>query len=91
MIHYLMYASILGALALYSANSNDYELVRMLLDMTPRGKDMGPNALSISVDGRKLAFIGPTEYTVCVVDARSLDEVQIKLFFKMDFVGLKFV
>ncbi|KAK3717349.1 hypothetical protein QZH41_011587, partial [Actinostola sp. cb2023] len=72
---FLFSSGSLGALAMYSANNNDYELVRMLLDMTPRNKDMGPCALSISHDSRKLAFIGPSEYTVCVVDARSLDEV----------------
>lgn len=64
-----------GALAMYSAGNDNYDLVRMLLDMTPRNEDLGPNALSVSHDSKRLAFIGPSEYTICVVDARSLDEV----------------
>jgi hypothetical protein len=52
----------------------------MLLDMTPRNEDLGPNALSVSHDSKRLAFIGPSEYTVCVVDARSLDEVSFDGF-----------
>lgn len=34
-----------------------------------------PNALALSGDGRLLAFVGPSKYTVTVMDAHSLDEV----------------
>ncbi|XP_031573056.1 WD repeat-containing protein 90-like, partial [Actinia tenebrosa] len=72
---FLFSSGSLGALAMYSAGNDSYDLVRMLLDMTPRNEDLGPNALSVSHDSKRLAFIGPSEYTICVVDARSLDEV----------------
>lgn len=40
-----------------------------------RGTDRGPDALTVSSDSKRLAFVGPSEYTVTITDARSLDEV----------------
>ena len=48
------------------------------------GGKFGPHVLSVSEDSLRLAFIGPSEYTVTVANARSLDEVSFKwgyLFF----------
>ncbi|PIO31188.1 hypothetical protein AB205_0180910, partial [Aquarana catesbeiana] len=42
-----------------------------------KNSERGPQALCLSKDGRLLAFVGPTEYTVTIMDARSLDEVFI--------------
>lgn len=40
-----------------------------------RGTERAPDALTVSSDSRCLAFVGPSEYTVTVADARTLDEV----------------
>ena len=44
-------------------------------NMVVRGTERAPDALAISSDSRSLAFVGPSEYTVTIADARSLDEV----------------
>ncbi|KAK3091415.1 hypothetical protein FSP39_019740, partial [Pinctada imbricata] len=72
---YLYSACSMGSLALYDARSDRYELLRLLGNTVVRGEKRGPNALAVSPDGRRMAFIGPSEYTVCVVDAKSLSEV----------------
>ena len=43
--------------------------------MVAKGDRYGPDSLSISGEGKHVAFVGPLEFTVTVVDARSLDEV----------------
>lgn len=40
--------------------------------------DYSPNALALSGDGHLLAFVGPSKYTVTVMDACNLDEVNGK-------------
>ena len=50
----------------------------MLLNTVARGETIGHNVLSVSGDSLKLAFLGPSGYTVTVVDARSLDEVTLR-------------
>ncbi|KAG5262431.1 hypothetical protein AALO_G00275070 [Alosa alosa] len=37
--------------------------------------ERAPDALVVSGDSSRLAFIGPTEHTVTIMDARSLDEI----------------
>lgn len=55
-------------------------LVVMLIffvgNVVARGTERGPDALAVSSDSKRLAFVGPTEYIVTIMDARSLDEVQ---------------
>lgn len=43
--------------------------------MTARGDKFGPDALSCSEDGRHIAFVGPSEFAVTVVNGKNLDEV----------------
>ncbi|XP_075422310.1 WD repeat-containing protein 90 isoform X3 [Ascaphus truei] len=72
----LMYSSCsLGLLALYSIGQKEQHVLRVLGNVVWKDAAMGPRALSLSSDGRLLAFVGPTEYTVTVTDARSLDEL----------------
>jgi hypothetical protein len=47
-----------------------------------RSERVGPEAIVVSPDGRRAAFIGPSEFTVCVVDAKSLSEVCIVISIK---------
>lgn len=47
----------------------------MLPNTVVIGGKFGPHVLSVSEDSLKLAYIGPTEFTVTVANARSLDEV----------------
>ncbi|XP_022092508.1 WD repeat-containing protein 90-like isoform X1 [Acanthaster planci] len=73
--HYLLSAASLGSLALYDASQEAYPLMRLLGNMVARGERYGPSALAVNEDGKHVAFVGPSEFTVMVVDARSLDEV----------------
>ena len=72
---YLYSACSMGTLALYDASAENYPLLRLLGNVVSRGERFCPDALAVSPDGRRVVFIGPTEYTVTVVDAKSLDEV----------------
>lgn len=49
----------------------------MLPNTVVIGGKFGPHVLSVSEDSLKLAYIGPTEFTVTVANARSLDEVRL--------------
>ena len=45
-----------------------------------KGAQFGPNALSVSSDGKKLVFIGPSVTTVSVLEVETLNEVCIHSF-----------
>ncbi|KAI4898063.1 hypothetical protein NFI96_018064 [Prochilodus magdalenae] len=64
-----------GYLALYNASQPEYHVLRVLGNVVARGTDRGPGALAVSSDSHCLAFVGPTEYTVTIMDAHSLDEL----------------
>ena len=66
-----------GSLALYDASEHKYQLLRVLAHAVAQGERYGPDALAPSPDGFSLAFVGPTEFTVSVVGASSLDEVRM--------------
>ncbi|XP_058250376.1 WD repeat-containing protein 90 isoform X2 [Hemibagrus wyckioides] len=72
---HLYSAGSLGYLALYKASQPEYTVHRVLGNMVARGTDRGPDALAVSSDSKRLAFVGPTEYTVTIADAHSLDEL----------------
>ncbi|XP_040295640.1 WD repeat-containing protein 90 isoform X1 [Bufo bufo] len=72
----LMYSACsMGSLALYSIGHREQHVVRVLGNVVCKSSEQGPRALTLSRDGRLLAFIGPTEYTVTFMEGRSLDEV----------------
>ena len=62
---------------MYDATDDGFQLIRMLPNTVVVGAKFGPHVLSTSEDSLKLAFIGPTEFTVTVANARSLDEVRL--------------
>ncbi|XP_067859383.1 WD repeat-containing protein 90 isoform X3 [Heptranchias perlo] len=72
---YMYSAGSLGSLALYNATEEDHHVIRILGNVVARGSYHGPDALTVSSDSRYLAFVGPSEYIVTVMDARSLDEI----------------
>ena len=49
--------------------------MRVLANTVARDEKFGPDGLSVSPDGRFIAFVGPSEFTVSVVEAKTLDEV----------------
>ena len=65
----------LGSLALYDSADSGYRVIRVLANTVHHGEHHAPCALTISPDGLRMAFVGPTQYTVSVVDGKSLDEV----------------
>jgi len=69
-----------GSLALHDTSDDKYQLMRLLTNAVARGDTRCPSTLTVSSDGRRLAFVGPTDFTISVVDAKSLDEV-FDLFF----------
>jgi len=78
-----------GSLALHDTRDDKYQLMRLLTSAVARGDTRSPNTLTVSGDGRHLAFVGPTDFTITVVDAKSLDEVQ-NCFFHCCFLALHF-
>lgn len=44
-------------------------------NVVARGSERAPDALALSSDSTRLAFVGPTEYVVTIADTRTLDEV----------------
>ncbi|XP_013393033.1 WD repeat-containing protein 90-like [Lingula anatina] len=72
---YLYSSCSLGSVALYDASENVYGLLRLLGNTIARGEKFGPDAIAVAPEGRRIAFIGPTEFTISVLDARTLDEV----------------
>ncbi|XP_072273486.1 WD repeat-containing protein 90 isoform X2 [Pyxicephalus adspersus] len=72
----LMYsACTLGSLALYNIGHKEQHVLRVLGNVVCKNSERGPQALCLNKEGRLLAFVGPTEYTVTIMDARSLDEI----------------
>ncbi|CAH1794798.1 unnamed protein product [Owenia fusiformis] len=72
---YLYSAGSLGSIALYDATETGYPLLRLLGNTHARGEIFGPDALAVSPDGRQVAFVGPSEFTVSVVNSKTLDEM----------------
>ncbi|BFZ03507.1 hypothetical protein BsWGS_06545 [Bradybaena similaris] len=65
----------LGVAAIFDSSTEEYKLVRVITGLVARGNQFGPQALALSPCGRRVAFVGPTEFTVTVADARCLDEL----------------
>ncbi|XP_074866919.1 WD repeat-containing protein 90 isoform X2 [Carettochelys insculpta] len=64
-----------GTLALYSYAAQKSHVLRVLGNVVSQDAEHSPNALALSGDGRLLAFVGPSKYTVTIMDAHSLDEL----------------
>uniref|UniRef100_S4RMK2 WD repeat domain 90 n=1 Tax=Petromyzon marinus TaxID=7757 RepID=S4RMK2_PETMA len=66
----------LGSLAMYDASDDDLPALRVLGEPACQyDGDDAPSVLALSTDGRRLAFVGPSQDAVTVMDARSLEEV----------------
>ena len=72
---FLYSAGALGSIALHDAANNLYQLLRLLGNTVAVGDKHAPEALAVSPDGRSIAFVGPTDFAVSIVNAKSLDEV----------------
>ncbi|XP_057178391.1 WD repeat-containing protein 90 isoform X1 [Triplophysa rosa] len=72
---WLFSAGSLGYLALYRASQQDHHVVRVLGNVVAQGVNHGPDILAVSSDSRCLAFVGPTEYTVTIMEAHTLNEL----------------
>ncbi|XP_019348592.1 WD repeat-containing protein 90 isoform X3 [Alligator mississippiensis] len=64
-----------GTLALYNCATKKSHILRVLGNVVSQDADYSPNALALSGDGHLLAFVGPSKYTVTVMDACNLDEL----------------
>ncbi len=61
---------------MYDSEQQACPVLRVLGNTVAKGDHFGPRALALSTDGERLAFIGPLEFTVTVLDAGNLDEVR---------------
>ncbi|MEQ2158127.1 hypothetical protein GOODEAATRI_009044, partial [Goodea atripinnis] len=83
-----------GSLALYTASEEDHSVTRGIEqsalglrdikkscngNVVARGTERAPDALAVSSDSSRLAFVGPSSYIVTIADARSLDELDSAL------------
>lgn len=69
-----------GSLALYdSPGDESYRVTRVMGNTVVKGERYGPRALTLNVDGSRLAFIGPSEFTITVLDAKTLHEVKFEI------------
>jgi len=75
-----------GSLALHDTGDDKYQLMRLLTNAVARGDARSPHTLTVSGDSRHVAFVGPTDFTVSVVDAKSLDEVNYFDFSLHDYI-----
>ncbi|XP_032430829.1 WD repeat-containing protein 90 isoform X2 [Xiphophorus hellerii] len=64
-----------GSLVLHDASEEDHSVIRVACSVVARGTERAPDALAVSGDSSRLAFVGPTPHIVTVADARSLDEL----------------
>uniref|UniRef100_A0A8C8S311 WD repeat-containing protein 90 n=1 Tax=Pelusios castaneus TaxID=367368 RepID=A0A8C8S311_9SAUR len=64
-----------GTLVLYNCATQKSHVIRVLGNVVSQDAEHSPNALALSGDGHLLTFVGPSKYTVTVMDAHSLDEL----------------
>ncbi|KAM9816951.1 WD repeat-containing protein 90 [Neosynchiropus ocellatus] len=64
-----------GSLALYNASEEQHGVIRVVWNVVAQGTRRAPEALAVSSDSCRLAFVGPTEHIVTIADAHSLDEL----------------
>nr|XP_019611822.1 PREDICTED: WD repeat-containing protein 90 isoform X4 [Rhinolophus sinicus] len=64
-----------GALAQYDCATTHCRVQHVAANVVCQDARPGPNALAVSGDSRLLAFVGPSKYTVTVMDAASLDDL----------------
>lgn len=65
-----------GSLAMYDTSDiQQSRVLRLMSNTVAKGESFGAKALSLNEDGTRLAFIGPLEFTITVLDAMTLDEV----------------
>lgn len=75
---FLYSAEVKGTVTLY--DTSDVErtgsaVIRALPRAISRGDKYGPRSIAVAPDSRRVAFVGPTEYTVTVAAAATLDEL----------------
>ncbi|XP_061823595.1 WD repeat-containing protein 90 isoform X2 [Nerophis lumbriciformis] len=63
-----------GSLARYSSSGKGNQLIKVVCGLVARGTGRAPDALTVSSDSHCLAFVGPSEYTVTIANAVSLEE-----------------
>ncbi|XP_016518793.1 WD repeat-containing protein 90 isoform X1 [Poecilia formosa] len=64
-----------GSLVLHDVSEEEHSVVRVACSVVARGTERAPDALAVSGDSSRLAFVGPTPHVITVADARSLDEL----------------
>ncbi|KAM5198229.1 WD repeat-containing protein 90 isoform 1-T1 [Hipposideros larvatus] len=64
-----------GALAQYDCTATHCRVLHVTANVVCQDARPSPNALAVSGDSRLLAFVGPSKYTVTIMDAASLDDL----------------
>lgn len=81
---HLYSAGSLGILVLCEGSTEEFSVVRILVNTVCRGDHLSPGVLSVSEDSQRVAVIGPSEFLVTVMDSRTLDEVGGEICFHED-------
>ncbi|XP_076008450.1 WD repeat-containing protein 90 [Genypterus blacodes] len=68
-------AGSLGSLVIYNSSEEEHHMLRVLCNVVAKGTERAPDALTLSSNSRRLAFVGPSEYIVTIADAQTLDEL----------------
>lgn len=63
-----------GTLAMFNSEQQACPLLRLLGNTLVKGIELGPQALALSEDGRRLGYVGPLPCNVTILDAQSLNE-----------------
>lgn len=75
---YLYSGEVKGTIALYDTSDivkTGSAVIRALPRAMARGDCYAPHSIAVAPDSRRVAFVGPTEYTVTVAAAATLDEL----------------
>ena len=64
-----------GSLAMFDSEQQSCPLLRLLGNAVVRDERLGQQALALSEDGQRLAYVGPLLCNVTILDALSLNEV----------------
>lgn len=69
---YLYVSDALGTLVVYPANKTSLLLMKSIKHIVAKGSHRGPAAIQASRDSRLIAFVGPTEHCVSVMESDTL-------------------
>ena len=79
-----------GSLAMYdTSDERNSQVLRLMSSTVAKGESCAARALSLSEDGTRLAFIGPLDFTITVLNATTLEEVSFYYLFVFHYATME--